>query len=60
VTHNVEHTFSLSVPAPCLVRLSPDEHERYIWVGWRDAVARCISPTNREALKLLPSIAGVR
>ncbi len=54
VTHNVEHTFSVCVAAPCAVQLSPDEHERYVWVSWRDAIARCLSPTNREALRLLP------
>jgi dATP pyrophosphohydrolase len=57
VTHNVEHTFSACVPAPCAVHLSPDEHERYTWLPWRDAVQRCASPTNREALKLLPRFA---
>ncbi|MCW5747611.1 MAG: dihydroneopterin triphosphate diphosphatase [Alphaproteobacteria bacterium] len=58
VTHNVEHTFSACVPAPRAVRLAPDEHERYVWMPWRDAVARCLSPTNREALKLLPAYAA--
>jgi len=55
VTHNNEHTFSLQVPAPCPVRLSPTEHEAYMWVPWHDAIARCFGPTNREALKRLPS-----
>jgi dATP pyrophosphohydrolase len=56
VTHNVEHTFSLCVPAPRPVRLAPDEHERYQWVPWCDAIARCFGPTNREALKRLPHL----
>jgi dATP pyrophosphohydrolase len=58
VTHNVEHTFSACVPARRDVRLAPDEHQRYLWLPWRDAVARCYGPTNREALKLLPTIAA--
>lgn len=58
VLHNDEHAFSLEVPAPCAVRLSPAEHERYVWMPWQDAVARCFGPTNRAALKLLPSEAG--
>jgi dATP pyrophosphohydrolase len=58
VTHNVEHTFSAQVPAPCDVRLSPAEHERYLWMPWQDAIARCLSPTNREALRLLPRLAA--
>ncbi len=60
VTHNVEHTFSACVAAPCPIRLSSGEHERYIWMPWRDAVARCLSPTNREALKLLPRFVAAR
>lgn len=58
VTHNVEHTFSVCVAAPQAVQLSPDEHERYVWMPWRDAIARCLSPTNREALRLLPRVAA--
>jgi dATP pyrophosphohydrolase len=60
VTHNVEHTFSFCVPTPCPVRLTFDEHERYQWMPWRDAVDRCFGPTNREALKRLPYLPGVR
>jgi dATP pyrophosphohydrolase len=60
VMHNVEHTFSISVPAPCAVRLAPDEHEGFVWMPWRDAVARCFGPTNREALKRLPFVAAKR
>ncbi|HJQ60108.1 MAG TPA: dihydroneopterin triphosphate diphosphatase [Vineibacter sp.] len=56
VTHNVEHAFSACIPAPCEVRLAPDEHQHYLWMPWRDAVARCYGPTNREALKLLPTM----
>jgi len=58
VTHNVEHTFSVRVGAPRAVQLSPAEHERYMWMPWRDAIARCLSPTNREALRLLPRMAA--
>jgi dATP pyrophosphohydrolase len=58
VTHNVEHAFSVCVPAPCPVRLAPDEHERYVWMPSCDAIARCLSPTNREALKLLPRLSA--
>ena len=55
VTHNVEYTLSACVPAPRAVRLSPSEHERYVWMSWRDAIDRCFGPTNREALRRLPS-----
>lgn len=60
VTHNVEHTFSACVPAPCAVRLAPAEHERYLWMPWRDAIDRCFGPTNRAALGLLNQKTGIR
>lgn len=60
VTHNVEHAFSICVPAPRAVRLAPDEHERYLWLPWRDAIARCFGPTNREALKRLPHLLAMQ
>ncbi len=51
VTHNLEHTFAVTVETPRLVRLSPDEHTRYQWVGWREAIERCWSQTNRAAIR---------
>lgn len=58
VTHNTEHVFGLTVPGPVPVRLSPREHLAYTWLPWRDAADRCFSPSNAEAILLLPRLAG--
>jgi dihydroneopterin triphosphate diphosphatase len=54
VTHNTEHVFGLTVPAGTPVRLSPREHLRHVWLPWRDAAERCFSPSNAEAVLMLP------
>jgi dihydroneopterin triphosphate diphosphatase len=58
VTHNTEHVFGLTVPAGTPVRLSPREHVAYEWLPWREAAARCFSPSNAEAIVLLPQMAS--
>lgn len=52
-THNDEHMFSLEVPAIVPVRIAPDEHTAWTWLPWREAVEKCFSWTNRDAIKLL-------
>lgn len=52
-THNDEHMFSLEVPAAVPVRLAPEEHTAWQWVPWREAVDKCFSWTNREAITML-------
>ena len=59
VTHNVEHTFGVEVAAPFAARLHPQEHGRYIWLSWRDALSRCYSGTNRAALVAMARRTGV-
>ncbi len=54
VTHNTEHVFGLTVPAGTPVRLAPREHTDHIWLPWREAADRCFSPSNAEAILLLP------
>ncbi|MBC7610606.1 MAG: dihydroneopterin triphosphate diphosphatase [Polaromonas sp.] len=54
VTHNTEHVFSLCVPAGISVKLSPREHTAYRWLPHLDAADMCFSPSNAEALLLLP------
>lgn len=53
VTHNTEHVFSLALRQPVDVRLSPDEHLRYRWLPWREAVDCCFSLTNVAAIREL-------
>jgi dATP pyrophosphohydrolase len=54
VTHNTEHLFGLCVPAGTPVRLSPREHTAFQWLPWRAAADACFSPSNAEAILLLP------
>lgn len=50
ITHNVEHVFSLCIPAPCAVDLAPDEHIAYQWLPASEAAERCFSWSNRDAI----------
>jgi dATP pyrophosphohydrolase len=59
VTHNVEHVFGLTVAESTSVRLDPREHLRHAWLPWREAADRCFSPSNAEAILLLPRFAAV-
>ncbi len=54
VTRNTEHVFGLCVPAATPVTLNPREHTGYRWLPWRDAADACFSPSNAEAILLLP------
>ncbi|KGR97750.1 MULTISPECIES: dihydroneopterin triphosphate diphosphatase [Burkholderia] len=54
VTRNIEHWFSLEVPGRVDVTLSPREHTDYLWLPYRDAAARCYSPSNAQAILQLP------
>ena len=57
VTHNTEHVFGLRVPQGTLVRLNPREHLQHTWLPWREAADRCFSPSNAEAVLMLPRFA---
>jgi dATP pyrophosphohydrolase len=54
VTHNTEHVFGLAVPKGTPVRLNPREHTAHVWLPWREAADRCFSPSNAEAVLMLP------
>jgi len=56
VTHNLEHVFSMEVPAPLEVKLDPAEHLSYRWLPYREAAALTISWTNRDAILALPRL----
>jgi dATP pyrophosphohydrolase len=58
VTHNTEHVFGLEVAPGTTVTLNPREHLRHAWLPWRDAADRCFSPSNAEAILLLPRQRG--
>ncbi|MGH8795973.1 MAG: dihydroneopterin triphosphate diphosphatase [Caldimonas sp.] len=54
VTRNTEHRFGLRVPREVTVTLNPREHLRHRWLPWLDAAAACFSPSNADAIRLLP------
>ena len=55
VTQNTEHVFGLTVPGRVPVTLSPREHVAHQWLPWREAAARCFSPSNAQAILQLPN-----
>ncbi|NMM10691.1 MAG: dihydroneopterin triphosphate diphosphatase [Polaromonas sp.] len=54
VTHNTEHVFGLRLPEVRAVTLNPREHTAWQWLPYRAAADRCFSPSNAEAILLLP------
>ena len=54
VTRNLEHVFGLTVPAGIPVALNPREHTAYRWLPYREAADACFSPSNAEAILMLP------
>ncbi|QDL36678.1 dihydroneopterin triphosphate diphosphatase [Rhodoferax sediminis] len=60
VTRNTEHVFGLVVPPGTPVTLNPREHTASQWLPWREAADRCFSPSNAEAILMLPKLIGVK
>ena len=54
ITRNTEHVFSLCVPAGTQIMLSPTEHSAFQWLPYRAAADACYSPSNAEAILMLP------
>ena len=54
VCRNTEHVFGLCVPDGTRVTLNPREHTGYRWLPWIEAADACFSPSNAEAILLLP------
>ena len=54
ITHNLEHVFGLTVPERLDITLAPAEHTGFQWLPWREAAAKCLSWSNRDAIMLLP------
>ncbi|MDP9912955.1 dATP pyrophosphohydrolase [Variovorax boronicumulans] len=57
VTHNTEHLFGLCVPERLTPVLDPREHTDWQWLPYREAANACFSPSNAEAILLLPEFA---
>ncbi len=54
VSRNTERVFGLCVPAGQPVVLAPREHTAFRWLPWREAADACHSPSNAEAILMLP------
>jgi len=54
VRRNTEHVFGLEVPDHCPIVLSPTEHTEYRWLPWLQAADEVFSPSNAEAILMLP------
>ena len=54
VTRNRERVFGLCLPAATPVVLNPREHTAWRWLPWREAADACFSPSNAEAILMLP------
>lgn len=58
VERNTERVFGLTVPDARPVKLNPDEHTEQQWLSWRVAADTCFSPSNAEAILMLPRMLG--
>jgi dihydroneopterin triphosphate diphosphatase len=54
VSQNTEHLFGLQVPERVQVILNPREHRQHVWLPLHEAAQKCYSPSNAEAVLLLP------
>ena len=54
VSRNTERVFGLSVPEQTPICLSPAEHTAWQWLHWQAAAEQCFSPSNAEAILMLP------
>ena len=52
-THNTEHVFSLELSGRVSAALAPDEHVASLWLPWQEAVAKCFSWSNRDAIRIV-------
>lgn len=57
-THNTEHLFSISLPGRISAALAPDEHVASLWLPWREAMDKCFSWSNRDAIRMVCECAG--
>ena len=57
---NTERVFGLQVPQGTPVTLSPREHTAFKWLPYRQAAEQCFSPSNAEAILLLPRFAAAQ
>lgn len=54
VSRNTERVFGLQLPQRRPVVLNPKEHTESVWLPWHAAADQCFSPSNAEAILMLP------
>jgi dihydroneopterin triphosphate diphosphatase len=54
VSRNTERVFGLRVPEGVPVALSANEHTAHQWLSWQRAADAVFSPSNAEAILMLP------
>jgi len=59
VSRNTERVFGLRVPAIVPVVLSAHEHTAHQWLSWQRAADTVFSPSNAEAILMLPRMQEV-
>ena len=57
ISRNTERVFGLRVPEMTPITLSPAEHTEWQWLPWQAAADHCFSPSNAEAILMLPRFA---
>ena len=57
-THNTEHLFSIALPGRIAAALAPEEHVASLWLPWREAMDKCFSWSNRDAIRMVGECAG--
>ena len=60
VSRNTERVFGLQVPHAQTVVLHPAEHTAQQWLPWREAADQVFSPSNAEAILMLPRMLEAR
>jgi dATP pyrophosphohydrolase len=55
-THNTEHVFSVELPGRVAVSLAPDEHVASLWLPRQEAVSKCFSWSNRDAIRIVSHV----
>jgi dATP pyrophosphohydrolase len=58
ITENTEHVFGLLVQHRFEPMLAPREHVGWVWREWSVAAEAVFSPSNAEALRLIPEMAA--
>lgn len=60
VSRNTERVFGLRVSERLPITLSPQEHTAHQWLPWREAADQVFSPSNAEAILMLPRMLEAR